>query len=123
VLENEYLGKRVRFDFTDISIPHLPCLSLCHLLTKQKEPRLPLTLSDGIIPPHRGSGQAESDRYVPLLSSLIHALRKRAGLGLLMVLLGEFCYYFLERGDEFWEEAKTSTVFVVSVSRNGLLNC
>jgi hypothetical protein len=121
VFENECLGKGVHFDFTDIFIPHLPRLSLCQLLTK-KDPHFPLTLSDGIIPPHRGSGQAESDGYVQLRSSLIHVLIKRAGLGLLMMLFGEFCCYFLDRGDEFWEEAKTSIVFVVSVSRHGLLN-
>jgi hypothetical protein len=49
-------------------------------------------------------------------------LTKRAGLGLLMVLFGEFCCCFLDRGDEFWEEAKTSIFFVVSVSMYGLLN-
>lgn len=123
VFDNEYLGKRVYFDSTDIFIPHLPSLSLCHLLTKKKKgSHFPLTLSAGIIPPHRGSGKAECDRYFPVRSSSIHMLTKRAGMDLLVLLFGEFCCYFLDKSDKFWEEAKTSTVFVVSVSMYGLLN-
>lgn len=92
------------------------------LIDKKKPPHFPLTISAGIIPPHRGSGKAECDRYVPVRYSLIHMLTNRAGLDFLVLLFGEFCCYFLDRGDEFWEEAKTTTVFVVSVSMYGLLN-